>query len=64
MKEFSNCEKLLLPQESKRLENSANFLLLLIQNQVAHLSPVLNSLKSLKELDSYEIIFKQELIAI
>lgn len=57
--------------KSKRLENSANFLpvlrsnwLLLVQNQVAHFSPMLNSLKSHKELDSYEVIFKQELTAI
>lgn len=57
--------------KSKRLENSTNFLpvrrvnwLLLVQNQVAHFSPVLNSLKSLKELYSYKIIFEQELIAI
>lgn len=57
--------------KSKRLENSASFLLiwrsnwlLLVQNQEAHFSPMLNCLKSLKELDSYKIIFKQELIAI
>lgn len=57
--------------KSKRLENSANFLpvlrsnwLLLIQNQVVHFSSMLNSLKSLIELDCYKIFFKEGLFSI